>query len=304
MDLQQLASFVSVAEHRSFSRAARELGIAQPSLSEQIKKLETSLKRPLFDRLPRGVVLTEAGRVLLGHARRLLADADAAKRDVVEAGHRIAGTLHVGAIPTIAPFLLPCVIGPFTRKFPDVRLLLTEDVTARLLVAVEEGSVDLAIVSSTNLPPTVSLQTIGTEPLLAAVPRSHRLAKQPHVRFTDLRGEPMLVLKEMHCLAQQTAELCATARPSGKTHITVQGEQLSTIAAMVDAGLGLSVVPAMMAQSNKRAGVVYKPFVDEASRPINVATSLLRHRSNAARAFLDLLQSNTASLFERLQQWK
>src|SRR5687768_13975666 len=116
MDLSQLASFVSVAEHQSFSHAARMLGIAQPSLSEQIKKLETSLKRPLFDRLPRGVVLTEAGRVLLTHARRLLADAEAAQRDVVEAGHRIAGTLHVGAIPTIAPFLLPTVIGPFTKK--------------------------------------------------------------------------------------------------------------------------------------------------------------------------------------------
>lgn len=297
MDLGQLEYFLAVAEHGGFSKAARTLGITQPSLSEQIRKLETTLRRPLFDRLPRGVVLTEAGRVLAGHARQLLADADAARREVTDAGGRVCGVLRVGAIPTIAPFLLPQVIRTFSAKFPEVRTSIVEEVTSRLLPAVEDGAVDLAILSDATPPSTVSIETLGRERLLAALPATHALAKSESLRGSQFDGHCVLVLKEMHCLAQQVAGLCKL-RTTGET-VTLQGEQLFTIAAMIEAGLGLSVVPAMMARSVRRPRIVYRPLVGDAiDRPINVATSLLRHRSNAARAFLDVLRPACAALCE------
>ncbi|HEX8325373.1 MAG TPA: LysR family transcriptional regulator [Tepidisphaeraceae bacterium] len=296
MDLTQLSYFLAVADHGGFSRAARVLEIAQPSLSEQVKKLERSLGRTLFDRLPRAVVLTDAGRVLAQHARRLLADAETARRDVTEAGGRIAGTLRIGAIPTIAPFLLPNVMRRFADLHPDVRPTILEDVTTRLLTSVEEGVIDLAIISAATAPPTVAMEILGTEALVAALPREHPLCATRLLRPAHFEGHCVLVLKEMHCLAHQVADLCPLQSASG---VVLQGEQLFTIAAMIEAGMGVSVVPAMMARATRRPGIVYRPFAGpRVDRPVCVATSLLRHRSNAARAFVDIVRPACAALCE------
>lgn len=129
MEIHQLTYFVAVAETGSFSRAAERCNIAQPSLSQQIQKLEQELGEPLFDRLPRKVVLTDAGRALLPRAVSILSDLQDIKHTLnqnVDAGH---GLLNVGFIPTIAPFVLPRVIKRFSQEFPNARLTVQEDLT-------------------------------------------------------------------------------------------------------------------------------------------------------------------------------
>src|SRR5689334_13630130 len=133
MELHQLEYLVALAEEGSFTRAAERLSIAQPSLSQQIQKLEKEIGQPLFDRLPRGVTATEAGNSLLGHARRILAEIQDAKRQARESRDAVRGALTIGAIPTIAPYLLPEALKVFSSRHPDVQLEMVEDVTARLL---------------------------------------------------------------------------------------------------------------------------------------------------------------------------
>jgi LysR family hydrogen peroxide-inducible transcriptional activator len=295
MELHQLEYLAAVADEGSISKAARRCGVAQPSLSQQVKKLEDELGHRLLDRLPKGVVLTEAGRQLLEHGRRVLAEISDARRRIGDTPGGVAGSLAVGAIPTIAPFLLPRVLRTFSTRWPDVKLNVVEDVTERLLASVERGELDVAVMSSADAPATVHSEKIGTEPLRLMLPAKHPLARRGGARraipWKAVAGERLLVLQEMHCLAGQVARFCDRSRV--RPHVFMRGAQLSTIASMVAAGLGVSVVPEMMARAGPWAGCAVRPLAGESpSRDLCVAWSLLRYRTNAARAFDELLRKS------------
>ncbi|HYE21950.1 MAG TPA: hydrogen peroxide-inducible genes activator [Tepidisphaeraceae bacterium] len=290
MDLHHLRYVVALAEEASFSRAAARLGVAQPSLSQQIKKLEADVGRPLFDRLPRRVVPTQAGQRLVEHARLILAHFADAVRHVGETDGQVAGPVAVGAIPTIAPFVLPGLLTELARKHPAVRPQVVEDVTDRLIEMVERGDLDVAILSTHPGGRTVHVERIATEPLLLVVGPRHRLAKAKSVAPDQLAGERLLVLHEMHCLSGQVRKVCDRRRLSPA--VVMRGAQLATIAGMVGAGLGVSIVPEMM----RRAGGAGRcAFVrlgkEEPTREICAAWSLLRYRTGAARAVVDLLRA-------------
>ena len=144
MEVHQLRYFVAVADEGSFSRAAAKVRVAQPSLSQQIRKLEAEVGQPLFDRLPRSVVLTEAGRCLIDYARQILASIGDARRCVDELKGEVAGKVAVGAIPTIAPYVLPGLVVTFQKHYPDVILEIVEDVTDGITRRIEAGELDVA----------------------------------------------------------------------------------------------------------------------------------------------------------------
>ena len=290
MELRQLRYFVAVAEHGNFSRAAGHCGLAQPSLSQQIRKLEREMGRPLFDRLPRGAVLTEAGSRLLRHARAILAAADTAHREVRERSDELAGPLALGVIPTIAPYLLPPVLKRFIRAVPRAELVLHEHVTDRLLELLAAGTIDLAI---TSLPVDHGLfhaEPLFTEPLLLALPADHRLARRKLVAWSEVAGERFLVLHEMHCLAGQSLGFCR--RRGADPNVVMRGEQLATILHMVALGVGISLVPRMLARTDRSARRVYRPVRGEQpERTIGVVWHLHRYRTKVSRAFIDALRS-------------
>jgi LysR family hydrogen peroxide-inducible transcriptional activator len=300
MEIHQLEYLTAVAEEGSISKAARRVGVAQPSLSQQVKKLEDELGHRLLDRLPKGVVPTEAGRQLLEHARRVLAEIADARRRIGDTPGHVTGSLAVGAIPTMAPFLLPGAVRRFARRYPDVRLTVVEDVTDRLLGALERGEIDLAVLSSAHAPATVHCDRIAREPLRLMLPANHPLANSektrgkqppPAVPWRAVAGERMIVLQEMHCLAGQVSRFCD--RTGVRPPVFMRGAQLSTVAAMVAAGLGVSVVPEMMCRAAKWPGCAIRAIAGESpSRDICLAWSLLRYRTNAARAFEDILRSS------------
>lgn len=294
MEVHQLEYLVALAEEGSFTRAAERLHIAQPSLSQQMQKLEREIGQPLFDRLPRGVTVTEAGQRLLGHARRILAEIEDAKRQARELRDTVSGTLVIGVIPTIAPFLLPALMRSFAAEHPDVRLELVEDVTARLLEQLDQGRLDFAIMSDADPGRSHILETIGRETLVLLLPADHRLAKRKTVAWADIHDERFLILHDMHCLAGQVMLFC---RPQGlKPTIAARGAQLMTLAEMISAGLGISVVPTMMQARDTAPGRVYRPFAsDPPSRALCVAWSIFRYRTNAARAFVKLLKQSVGT---------
>jgi LysR family hydrogen peroxide-inducible transcriptional activator len=284
VEFHQLRYFVAVADEGSFSRAAAKVRVAQPSLSQQIRKLEAEVGQPLFDRLPRSVVLTEAGRCLLEYARQILASVSDARRCIDEFQGEIAGRVAVGAIPTIAPYVLPELVITFQEHYPHVTLEIVEDVTAGITRRIEAGELDVALASTCEPTPSLRREHLAKEPLLALLPKGHALAKNSVVEFDDLKAQRFLLLHEMHCLSQQVHHLLDSRRL--RPEIALAGSQLSTIANMVAAGIGVSIVPQMMVRHHATPGCVTVPFAPPVpERELNVLYNPLRFQSKAAAAF-------------------
>jgi LysR family hydrogen peroxide-inducible transcriptional activator len=284
MEIHQLRYFVAVADEGSFSRAAAKVRVAQPSLSQQIRKLEAEVGQPLFDRLPRAVVLTEAGRCLIDYARQILASIGDARRCVDELKDTIAGKLAVGAIPTIAPYVLPELVVTFQKHYPHVTLEIVEEVTEGITRRIDAGELDVAIASTCRPSSTLRRESVGSEPLLALVPEEHPLAKKSLIELDDLKSQRFLLLHEMHCLSQQVNHLLEARRL--RPQIALAGSQLSTIANMVAASIGISIVPQMMVKHHATPGCVSLPFAPPVpERELNLLYNPLRFQSKAAEAF-------------------
>jgi LysR family transcriptional regulator, hydrogen peroxide-inducible genes activator len=284
MEIHQLRYFVAVADEGSFSRAAAKVRVAQPSLSQQIRKLEAEVGQPLFDRLPRSVVLTEAGRCFIEYARQILASIGDARRCVDELKGEVAGRVAVGAIPTIAPYVLQGLVVTFQKNYPDVILEIVEDVTDSITRRIEAGELDIALASSCRPSPTLRRESVGAEPLLALVPEKHPLAKKDVVELDDLKSQRFLLLHEMHCLSQQVNHLLESRRL--RPEIALAGSQLSTIANMVAASIGVSIVPQMMVKHYATPGCVSLPFAPPVpERELNFLSNPRRFQSKAAAAF-------------------
>ena len=284
MEIHQLRYFVAVAEEGSFSNAAEREHVSQPSLSQQIHKLEAELDQQLFDRLPRAVVLTEAGRRLLEYARKILTDLADARRSVAALEDEVAGRLSVGAIPSIALYVLPRLIVRFERAYPKVTFELFEDTTEKLAQRLEDGTLDIVLASSGDQTPTLAQHSLGREPLLLLLPEKHRLAKKKTIKWSDLAAEKFLLLHEVHSLSVTVRRFLAANHL--KPELVLQGAQLTTIAAMVAAGLGVTVVPQMMLHTQFVQGCVAVPFVRPVpTRGLVLLRNPLRFESKAAAAF-------------------
>lgn len=284
MEIHQLRYFVAVAEEGSFSRAAAREHVAQPSLSQQIQKLEAEMDHRLFDRLSRSVVLTEAGKCLLEYARKILVEIAESRRCLDDLKSDVAGRLAVGAIPTMAPYVLPKLIGDFQTRYPKVDLEILEDTTERLASKLEEGTLDIAIMSTCQQSPALEPHPLGKEALFVLLPNQHRLAKKKKISWSDLKSEKFLLLHEVHCLSAQVCQLLAThnLRPE----LALRGAQIATIAQMVATGMGVSLVPQMMIENDLPGGCVALPFTPPAPmREINLLRNPLRLETKAAAAF-------------------
>lgn len=284
MEIHQLRYVVAVAEEGSFSHAAEREHIAQPSLSQQIQKLEAELDQQLFDRLPRAVVLTEAGRTFLVYARQILAEIADARRSVTALGQEVAGRLAVGAVPSIALYVLPRLIRQFQQRYPKVTFELFEDTTDKLAQRLENGTLDVVLASSGDESSALERHPLGREPLLLLVPEKHRLARQKMIHWSDLAQEKFLLLHPVHSLATKVRQLLVENGLSPE--VVLQGAQLVTIATMVAAGLGVTVVPAMMTATEFTRGCVAVPFAPPVPmRELTLLRNPLRFESKAAAAF-------------------
>lgn len=293
MELHQLRYFVAVADEGSFSRAAAREHVAQPSLSQQIQKLEFEVGQPLFDRLPRGAILTQAGEQLLVHAKRVLAEiADA--RNALSLRGDLAGTVSLGIIPTIAPFFLPRLLPGLALRHPGIALNVIEDVTSGLLRRLEVGDLDLALVSTVLPSPAFRVETVATETLVVLLHSRSALASKKCLSWQHLDSERFLVLQDLHCLSGQVAQVCAKHRVH--PNIVFQGAQLETIARLVTSGMGLSLVPAMMASGDRDPQRLYRPLrTPEPTRPLNLAWNQHRHRHPRSLAVAKVITAELAA---------
>ena len=291
MELHQLKYFVAVAETGSFTRAAERSDVTQPTLSEQIMRLESEkhgVGRRLFDRLGRKVVLTDAGQELLGRAQSILAAVDEAERAVRDSTD--GGRLRVGAIPTIAPFFLPSAVTRFRQKLPNVQLQLKEDLTERLLADLLTGDLDVGVMALPIRDERLHAERLFSEQLVMALPASHKLAKKPEVKLADVVNEPFILLDDMHCFGDQVLSFC---RQGGlEPQVVCRGEQIGTLLAMVAAGLGVSVVPEMASVGDPSKGRVYRPLGKPApTRTLCAVWHKQRYRPPSLRTFVDVVKT-------------
>jgi LysR family hydrogen peroxide-inducible transcriptional activator len=293
MEVHQLRYFVAVAQLGSFSRAAERCFVSQPSLSQQIQKLERGLGQRLFERLGRQVRLTGAGQMLLERATAILAALDDAERRIRETGEQTGGRLVVGVIPTIAPYLLPPVLKRFLREFPLVEVTVDEEVTARLIEAVATAELDLAVLALPVPDDRLKVEPLFTEQLYLTVDRRHRLAKQRSITLDDIREERFVVLREMHCLGEQVLSFC---RAHGcQPQVACRSAQIATIQSMIAAGQGISILPEMARAADRDRSRVYRQLQgDGLTRTIAVISHRHRVHSAAAEKFLTVLREITA----------
>jgi LysR family hydrogen peroxide-inducible transcriptional activator len=288
MQIHQLRYFCAVARTGSFTRAAQHEHLAQPSLSQQIRKLEDELGTKLFDRLGRRVRLTQLGEAFLPRAEEILRQVAAARLEIQEMAGAEQGKLVIGAIPTIAPYFLPSCLADFARKFPRVQVSVIEEVTDELLNRIHDGTVDLALLALPVRAAHCLCHELFRERLFVVVPATHRLASSSEVQLKNIENDPFLLLKEGHCFRENTLSACTRARV--KPNVIFESGQFTTILAMVSSGSGVSVVPEMAVEA--RRGCRFLPIADESAfRRIGIVQLKQHFRSRVHRAFLDHLRA-------------
>ncbi|MFE3329137.1 LysR family transcriptional regulator [Streptomyces sp. NPDC059176] len=250
MQFQQLHYFVAVAETRHFTRAAERVHVSQPSLSQQIKALEKELGAELFSRARGNVALTDAGESLLPLARRILADADTARREVQELVQLRRGRIRLGATPSLCTGLLPEALRSFHDLHPGIELLIEEGGSHDLVRELARGALDLALVVLPLPSPSPALTTVELlEEDLVVVSSAAASAPRRPVRIADLRDEPLVMFRHGYDLRELTVAAC---RAEGfEPSFTVEGGEMDAVLGFVRAGLGIAVVPRMVAS---RAG--------------------------------------------------
>ncbi|HWY75917.1 MAG TPA: LysR family transcriptional regulator [Verrucomicrobiae bacterium] len=290
MEIHQLRYVVAVAQAGNFSRAAEQCHVSQPSLSQQILKLEGELGERLFERMKRVVKLTPHGEAFLRRAIQILHEVDAARREAAEAKELLRGTLTIGALPTIAPYLLPETMAEFTKKFPGVEIVVHEDTTARLLKHALAYEIDFALVSQPINEERLSLRHLFVEELLLALPPTHPLTRKRNISAGDIARERLIVMKEGHCLGDQVLHFCE--RNDWQPQISFRSAQLETIQALVSAGLGLSLIPAMATRNGRRKMPEYRSLRSpKPQRKIVVVWPKQRAPSRCANEFLRMLEA-------------
>jgi LysR family hydrogen peroxide-inducible transcriptional activator len=299
MEMHQLRYAVAVARSGNFSRAAEQCHVAQPSLSQQILKLEEELGERLFDRTKREARLTTHGEIFLQRAVRILEEVDAAKREAENAKQLCSGSVTIGVIPTIAPYLLPGITASFMKRFPGVEVVIQEETTARLLKLMQGYEVDLAILSTPFDQQRLEVRTLLTEELLVALPPDHPLTRKRSLQASDLEQERLIVMQQEHCLGDQALGFCT--RGEFRPRISFRSAQLETLQALVHAGMGISLVPSMAAHRNQPGIPAYRSLSrgyggKKPARTIVTAWPKQRPPGRAASEFLSLLQTTVKGL--------
>ena len=287
MNLRELEYLAAIDEFRHFRKAAEKCFVSQPTLSGQLKKLESEIGVQLVERTTRNVFLTPIGQEIVKKAHTILAEAASIEDLVKTYSDPMSGRVNIGLIPTIAPYLLPHIVQPIKRTYPQLEIILHEVQTEVMLKQLGEGTMDAGILA-------VPLETRGieqiilyNEPFYVAVNNQHEFAKKTKIIKEDLRGETLLLLGEGHCLRGQVLEVCSYAMTRERKDF--QDTSLETIRHMVSTGIGITLIPQtaiVFKNLNQNSPIKYIPFSKPA--PARSVGLLFRKNSNRKTCFKNL----------------
>lgn len=295
MNIRDLEYLVALHEHRHFGRAAEASFCSQPTLSTQVRKLETELGAVLVERGSRQVLFTAVGERVVRRARHILADAEEIRSISRQSRDPHAGSIRLGVFPTLAPYLLPHVIGAVSADFPDLELLLVEEKTPVLQDQLRAGALDAALVALPVQDESLAIEPLFREEFVLAVPAGHPLADiDAPMPSSKVAGEDLLLLTEGHCLRDQALEVCRAA--GGEERKGFQATSLETLRLMVAAGVGITLMPrlSVVHPVTPNPGIALRQLAEPApSRQI----AMVWRRSSVQRDLLhDLSRSIRAAL--------
>jgi len=261
--LRQLRHLVALADHGHFGRAAAAAAVTQSTLSASIKELETVLEAALVDRTRRQVVLTPLGRQTVERARRIIDDTEALAVAARAEREPLTGTLRMGVIPTIGPFLLPAVLPDLRRSYRGLQLYLVEDLTPRLLEQLHAGQLDVVLLALPYDCGNVETAKLFDDRFLLALPPDHPLAKERRIDPDRLRSEEVLLLRDGHCLREHALSICNLA--DRRRTEAFEATSLPTLVQMVDNGLGITPLPELAVDAGVLRGtsLVTRPLASE-----------------------------------------
>lgn len=295
MELRQLLYTLKIAEEKNFSRAADKLHIAQPSLSQQLSKLEQELGVKLFQRNTSTVELTYAGASFIQHAQKIMDAVAQLRQEMDDISQLRAGRVVVGSMPITGSHLLPYVLPAFKESYPDIEITLLEDTSLNLEKLTAGGGTDLSLLSLPLQEPTLAYEPIGEEIIDLAVPPNHRLAftdeAKTGVKLERLRDEPFIVLKKGQGFRKLTIDLCRGA--GFEPNVVFESNNIETVQSLVAAGMGITLVPRFIARA-KRSELIpaYLPLAAPVpSRTLVIAYRKGRYLSKAAEAFIDTFKA-------------
>ena len=284
--LRQLRHLVALAVERHFGKAATACNVTQSTLSASIRELEDTLQAALVDRTKRSVVFTPLGDETVARAREILREAEELARAAQAAREPLGGTLRMGVIPTIGPFLLPRAFAKLRRSHPRLRLYLREDLTGRLVERLQAGELDVVLLALPYDVGSVETETLFADPFSFCCPADHPLAHSRHVSAAQLGRETLLLLQDGHCLRQHALNACSLR---GEPHVDpFEATSLHTIVQMVDNGLGVSLLPRLAVEAGITKGTSLRVIPLEGKAPMR-EIGLAWRRKTARRGEFQLL---------------
>ncbi|NMO97987.1 LysR family transcriptional regulator [Paenibacillus lemnae] len=293
MELRQLQYTLQIAADKNFSRAAEKLHIAQPSLSQQLSKLEKELGVLLFQRNTSTVELTHAGASFVEHAQKIMDAVEQLRQEMSDISQLRKGKVVVGSMPITGSHLLPWVLPAFHQQYGDIEIALLEDSSMNLEKLTASGKTDLSLLSLPLAEPSLSWVPIGEERIDLAVPQQHRLAQRASqaapdpVSLSDLKDESFIVLKKGQGFRKLTFDLCREA--GFEPNVVFESNNIETVQSLVAAGMGVTLVPRFIARAKRSEFIpVYLPLAEPVpSRTLVIAYRHGRYLSKAAEAFIE-----------------
>jgi LysR family hydrogen peroxide-inducible transcriptional activator len=244
MTITQLEYVVAVDTYRSFVSAADKCFVTQPTLSMQIQKLEDTLGVKLFDRSKQPVVPTEIGSEIIAQARVMLSEAEKIKEIITDRQRELSGELKVGIIPTVAPYILPKILHGFIEKYPQVKLIVSEQTTEQIIQELKLGMIDCGILSTPLHESSLTEIPVFYENFVAYVSKNSKLSKKKNISPEDIDMEEIWILNEGHCMPEQVLNICQRRKTTqGFKHFEYNTGSVETLKRMVDQNNGATILP-------------------------------------------------------------
>ncbi|MET3506470.1 LysR family transcriptional regulator [Halalkalibacter oceani] len=290
MELRQFRYALMVAEQKSFSKASEKLYISQPSLSQQIIKLENELGVQLFERQSRNIHLTYAGTHFIKHASDIIDRYNLLNKEMQDMAKMNKGQLILGCLPNIVPYLLPSALKAFQKKFPGVKLVLIEEPREKLVDLTSRGQTDVSLLSMPINNPNLEVIPLLEEEIILVVPQDHPLSTKPKVSLVECKQEPFILLNKEQGFREVSENLCRQA--GFEPQIQFETKNIDTVQSLVSAGLGISLLPKMFSRAKGPfTNLAYKSIHDiTQTRDLVLSYRKGRYLSKATTYFMSIMQ--------------
>ena len=295
MHLHQLKYFVSVVETGSVTKAAEHCFISQPSLSQQLTKLEDSIGKKLFSRVKGKLILTDPGQILFEQARKILSSVEYAKQSVNDVDSTSGGSVTIGILPTLAPFILPSTLVTLSEKFPEALVMVREEISESIVDAAARGEIDILIEVLPFNEAHLHVEPLFSDKFYVAVHQDSPLGKLEEISIEELDGIPFILLEDIHCLTRQIEEYCFNKHFMPK--VLFKTSQLATVKQLIKIRYGISILPAIAIDKSADSCIKYIKFKGNVpAREVVLATAKDRYFSPAAKYFITTLKEQYQSV--------